>query len=591
MNGPATSQAVQKEAAAPTGSSNTVVDAEVAEILLRAAYLDGIRHLWFVSGSELTPLQEASAKSRALGFKSPELVTMIHEHVALSAAMGETMMTGGPSMTAAHADLGLLHYGGALHNALRGSYPVLITSGYPATTPQQRKVPVFWKQQRWDQGQIVRQYVKWDHKLSPLDDPSLVVSRAVQVMLGDPAGPAYLAIPAEVAPYRMHGELDMTTTDDLGRVLLGPGDVAQVKEMARRLLEAENPLIVTDRVGNDVEAVEVLARVSKTFGIPVVASRHRMNFPDDHPGAFSPWTVTEADVVIVLESDIPWIPALQRPGKAFIVAVGTDPAACEIPLYEFPAQVRLLARPAAFLRQLEEELSLERRSSHDAAISKRWAALEESKRKTEKATDEALRRDLAGPIITERMLSHAVGEVLDPEDLLTWELGPTEGCKRTIPRTLFDSGGSSLGWGVAAAAGAQKADPGRPAICITGDGSYSFGSPHALLWTQLHHELPVMTVICNNRGYRTGTVKLMNDYPGGYSDTNQDLTGGFFDPPPNYSAEAEAAGARGFKVTHKADLPGALREAKAALVTDRLPSVIDVWLPQHVTGRHPATEG
>ena len=571
-----------------TPATTSLSRMEMADGILAAAHASGARHLWFVSGSELTCFQEATAKAIATGTAAPALVTMIHEHVALSAAMGETMVTGRPSMTAAHADLGLLHYGGAIHNALRGGYPVLIMSGYPATTRDLRQVPVFWKQQRWDQGQIVRQYVKWDHKLAPYDDPTLITARALQVALGAPTGPAYLAVPAEVGPQEWTGMGNVVSIGHLGVPRLGGGHRDQVRTLAEKLLEAETPMVITDRVGNDPAAVELLSRICREFAIAVRTTRHRMNVSDDHPARYASWSLQTADVVLVLESHIPWIPAQEEPAPtAWIAVAGTDPAALEIPLYEFLADERITADPAQFLVQLEEELRTLRKDRHRHAAEQRWSQIEADMSSRIEHEAAALKRDMASSTITERVLSHAVGEILEPDDILTWELAPTEGCSRTKPGTLFDSGGSSLGWGGAAAAGALMTDRGRTAVCMTGDGSYSFGSPDALLWTQLYHDLPVLTVVCNNRGYRTGTVKLVRDYPEGYSAATGDLTGGTFDPPPDYSSQATAAGGVGRKVMSRSELVDALKEARRAVVSGRLPAVVDVWLAAHVTGEHP----
>lgn len=177
---------------------------------------------------------------------------------------------------------------------------------------------------------------------------------------------------------------------------------------------------------------------------------------------------------------------------------------------------------------------------------------------------------------------------MEPEDLLTAELGDTSGCPRTVPGTMFESGGSSLGWAVAAAAGALTADRDRTAVCLTDDGSYSFGSPDSLLWTQLQHDVPVLTVVFNNRGYRTGSQRLLAHYPDGYAARSGDLSGGLFDPPPQYAAEAVAAGGFGRKVVATSELMAALTAARRAVVDHRVPAVLDVWLPKHVTGDHPS---
>ena len=149
---------------------------EKSEVLMTAMKLAGIDRLWFVSGTELGFFQEAHVKNKVLGRPTPDIMTMTHENACLAAACGETVITGRPSATAAHVEVGLLNYGGAIHNASRGNYPVLMMSGYPpsaesGSVPGARNSFIQWYQQISDQGQIVRQYTKWDHKLASYDNP------------------------------------------------------------------------------------------------------------------------------------------------------------------------------------------------------------------------------------------------------------------------------------------------------------------------------------------------------------------------------------------------------------------------------------
>ncbi|MCA1646203.1 MAG: hypothetical protein LC797_12335, partial [Chloroflexi bacterium] len=177
---------------------------QAAEALMASMKLNGIDRLWFTSGTELAFLQEVPVKHRALGRPTPAIMTMTHENAALSAACGETMITGQPSATAAHVECGMINAGGSIHNADRGHYPVLMMSGYPpsaesGSVPGARDAGIQWYQQIRDQGELVRQYMRWDHKLASYDNPGTVITRAVLVMLSEPQGPAYLAIPREVA--------------------------------------------------------------------------------------------------------------------------------------------------------------------------------------------------------------------------------------------------------------------------------------------------------------------------------------------------------------------------------------------------------
>src|SRR6267142_2525711 len=139
---------------------------QAAEALMASMKLNGIDRLWFTSGTELAFFQEVPVKHQALGRPTPKIMTMTHENAALSAAMGETMITGKPSATAAHVECGMINAGGAIHNADRGHYPVLMTSGYPpsaesGSVPGARDAGIQWFQQIPDQGSLVRQYMRW----------------------------------------------------------------------------------------------------------------------------------------------------------------------------------------------------------------------------------------------------------------------------------------------------------------------------------------------------------------------------------------------------------------------------------------------
>lgn len=557
-----------------------VTPGERAGEILRVAANSGVERLWFVSGSELTSLQEAFARARALGDPTPELLTCTHEHVALSAALGDSMIHGRPSMTAGHADLGLLHQGGAIHNALWGDHPVLMLSGYPPTEPAARDSPVFWKQQRFDPGGIVRQYVKWDHRLAAGDDAGLITARALQMALSPRTGPVYLAMPEEVGrlPVRP-GPVDSARC--LGVPRLGAGDHAGITEIADRLLGADAAVILTDRIGNDHDAVAALDELATTFGIGVRASRHRMNLRDGHPCDTSGIGLDEFDVVVVLEHPVPWVPATERPSAgAWVAWVGTDPVESRIPLYEYPAALRLTADPGAFVRELIAELTRRAGPGDRARAATRAQRLAAARPQARPAPADPRGRPTPGQV------AEALGAALSPEDIVTWEVADTARLARTRPGTLFEKGGSSLGWSVAAAVGARIASGDTPTVALAGDGSYLFGSPDSCLWLQQQYDAPVLTVLLNNRGYRTGTSTLVRHYPQGHAAREPSIPGGHLHRTPDFAAHARSQGAFGERVTAAADLAAAIGRARTAVERDRVPAVLDIRVPGHLHDRY-----
>src|ERR1700733_14535023 len=162
---------------------------DVGDTIVSAMAHGGIDTLFFTSGTEIVWYQEAIAKAKAHGRPAPRLITMIHEHASLNAALGYAAVSGKPVATAAHADAGTFNYGGALHTAAHANLPVFITGGggptaYTGSVRGARdRGGHLWFQQPFDQNGIVRDYVKWEKRLEYADNPGLIVSRGLQVAL------------------------------------------------------------------------------------------------------------------------------------------------------------------------------------------------------------------------------------------------------------------------------------------------------------------------------------------------------------------------------------------------------------------------
>ena len=291
--------------------------------------LGGVEHLFFVSGSEIAFWQESVARAQEKGWPTPKLITVPHESVALNAALGSAMVRNQPAATAVHVDVGTLNYGGAIHTAWRGNYPVLITAGtgpraYPGTMAGARNVPVQWVQEPRDQGGIVRQYTKIDHRLEHQDNPGLIVSRLLQVAMSEPKGPVYLAVPRESAMLRLPGKTYFPTRDEMGIVRPAWPDPADARRAAEWLIEARNPGIYVGTAGRNPEAVAEIVRLAELLALPVMDSERfdRLNFPTTHALYGTGPAPKDADALLILEGIVPYLPPLgaPRPGAK----VGTD---------------------------------------------------------------------------------------------------------------------------------------------------------------------------------------------------------------------------------------------------------------------------
>ena len=559
---------------------------EVSDVLMGALARHGIRNLWFTSGTEIAFFQEAYVKGQALGRDVPRIRTAPHEHVALAAAAGETRVTRGPAAAAVHVDLGLMNMGGAIHNAYHGAYPVFMMSGLAPSAPVGsvrggRDAPIQWYQQLRDQGQIVRQYTKWDHCLASYDAPELIVARAIQVAMTPRRGPVYLALPREVALADAAAPLEARRAS-LPPAVPGGADEDSLREVARALIDAQAPVFSADLI--EPEAAPWLLELAELVGAPVLGEDNLFALPAEHPlarGDARAFPLPPAtDLVLAVESTVPWMPAADGRGPwPRVAAIGLDPTVSATPIYDFTAEWALIARPDLALRSLLELVKREataadrerfrvRRERLETAGRERFAALV--------ATAEAA--EAAGTLTREAALD-VVGRALDPEWVLFHELAETPLLRRSRPQTLFGAGGSGIGWAAAAAIGARVARPDLSVISVCGDGGWFFANPTACLWSARYHRAPVLFVILNNAGYRTGTVVISRHYPQGHAVSTRNFEGGWLSPTPDFAAEARALGCHGEQANDVTELREALKRALAAVTADGVPALVDVRLP------------
>jgi acetolactate synthase I/II/III large subunit len=558
------------------------------DAVVAAMALGGVDHLFFTSGSELAFYQESISKARHHNRPVPRLVTVTHEHVSLNAALGYAAVSGKCAATAAHVDCGTQHYGGAIHSAWRSGLPVMITAGgapsaYTGSMLGSREEGAhLWSQQVFDQGGILRQYTKWDKRLEYQDNPGLLVSRALQVARTEPMGPVYMSFPREIILLPMEGEAKFPTADQLGIPRPAAIDQDSAKEIAQKLIKAKNPVVVVSASGKYHASVPELVSLCELLGLAVVdgAARHFLSFPMNHPLYMNTMSLKDADVVLVLDATVPWMPGPNAPGpKAWIAAIDQDPIKARFPTYEFTADIRLNAHPLMAIRAIRAEAEkLLGASDRSAAAdrSKRWAEAGATRRK--KLGEEAMAKAKTTPA-DPLFVSHTIAQNIDDnaivldESLRSPRFPEFVNCSQ--PGSYIHNPGSSGGWGPGAALGAKIAAPDKDVVLVTGDGFWQFAVPNAALWSANHHRAPFLSIIHQNRSFSTGTSGTKHAFGEHYAH-EADYPGGYFDPPIDYAKEAEACGAHGENVRDLAELGPAIKRGLAQ-IRRGTPAVVAVW--------------
>ena len=566
---------------------------EWSDALMASMKLGGVDHLFFVSGSEIAFYQESAAKAREREWPSPRLVTMTHEGAALNAAIGSAMVSGQPAATAVHVDVGTLNYGAGIHTAWRGGYPVLMMAGagpraYPGSMTGGRDGGIQWVQEPRDQGEIVRQYTKHDHRLEHLDNPGLMVSRLLQVAMSDPQGPVYLTVPREVAMQSMPGSTSFPTRDQLGVARPSWPDPKDAKTAAEWLIKANNPCIYVAKSGRHPESVEALVRLAELLALPVMETQtDKMNFPTTHPLYGTGPSAKDADALLVIESPAAFVPGRGAPSAdAKIIWVDVDPVQSRYKTMEHRADMWLPVSVAGAAQAIYDAATGLLTKSDMSRIADRRSRLETLKQEKEQAAEDAAATASRRKPLHPRWVAYQLGQIMEENAILLDDaLSNTPFVqayhKRAQPGTYFKSGGSTGGWGSGAAFGAKMAKPNSDVILTSGDGYFMFGTPLAGLWAAGHHGAPFLTVVFVNGSYSTGTRGLKGTYPEGSAVRAENYDGGLFDPPPDFAKLAEAANGYGETVYDAEEVGPALRRGLEQ-VRNGTPALIAAKIPTAV---------
>jgi len=574
---------VKREIAVDTG----------AEGFIELLNVNKVDYIFMNPGTDTTPLQEAIAKFKANGRRTPQVILCTHETVAMAAAHGYFAVTGRPQVVLVHVDVGTQNIGGALHNAQRSRIGVVICAGrspsiFEAERQGGRTMGIMWWQEQRDQAGIVRNFTKWDYELRFNENAHHVVQRAFQMAGTEPCGPVYLTLPREVLVEKIKS-VKVLDTDRFTPATTPDADTTLLEKAAGLLAGAKSPLIITGYSGRNPLSVQPLVELAEMIGARVSASGSRMNFPTNHPLTISGFTMEylkQADVVLVIDHDIPYIPAMVKPGPgARIIHIDIDPIKKDMVMWGFPSDILLQADSAKAIPELVA-LVRGRVSNEQSSRAKTVLANAQKERMRFEAESRslALSRAEQTPVSAE-WFCHCLNEVIDADTLVVDESMSGGGAfsryvPRTKPGTRFTSGGSSLGFGLGASLGVKLAAPNKDVVCLVGDGCFIFGCPTPTFWASSVYHLPFLCVIFNNEGYNAVRSSLRATFgKDNFGEKEAFFAGLDIAPAPNYAMIAQACNCYGETVQTSAEAKPAIMRAMEQVRAGKA-AVLDVRIPK-----------
>ena len=459
------------------------------------------------------------------GNKKPEFLTCTHEECAVAMGHGYFKVAGKPMMTLCHGTVGLQHAAMAVYNAWCDRVPVIVVGGNDLDASKRPPgVPTFHSAQ--DINAIVRDYTKWDDTPVSLQHFAQSFVRAYKIAMTPPYGPVAISLDAGLQQEPIHNGEKLYIPR---YVATSPpaGDSGGVREAARLLANAQNPVIVVDRAARTPNGIKLLLELAEALQAPVVDQGSRMNFPKTHHLSRPASVIGQADVVIGLELSDYWatvnawidngehghgIQESRIKNGTKLISISAVELNTKANYQDFQrfqvTDVGMAADAEATLPALIDAVRSAIPASAKAAIEKRGETLRKAKAEgRERMLAAAAIGWDATPISTARLTAEVWAHVKD----LDWSMIGSDRQMSNWPSRMWpmerhyhhlgNSGGYGLGYNVSAAVGAALANRphGRFSVNFQPDGDFMY-TP-GVLWTAAHHQIPMLTVMHNNRGY------------------------------------------------------------------------------------------
>src|SRR5712672_4469668 len=542
------------------------------------------------------------------GNKMPEFLTCMHEESAVGMAHGYFKVAGKPLMTLCHGTVGLQHATMGIYNAWCDRVPVIVVGGNDmdaATRPP--GVPTFHSAQ--DINALVRDFTKWDDTPVSLQHFSQSFVRAYKIAMTPPYGPVMISLDAglQQEPMKNHGG-EKPYIPRYVPTAPPQGDSGAVKEAARLLAAAQNPVIVADRAARTQNGMKLLVQLAETLQARVIDQGGRMNFPRTHYLSAPPTAVGNADVIIGLELSDFWatvnsytdngehgigVNSTRIKPDTKLISINSSELLTKSNYQDFQrfqsVDVSMPADAEATLPALIEAVKAAIPADRKAAIEKRGDAARKAYAEQRERTKQtaALAWD-ASPISTARLVMETWGQIKD----LDWSLVASSGNVSNWPNRLWPmekhyhwlgaSGGYGVGYGAPASVGAALAnrDLGRFSVAIQSDGDLMFAP--GVLWTAAKHKIPLLAVMHNNRGYHQEVmhVQRMSNFRNRVANLGGDLGPigtSIENPDIEYHKLAESMGWWAKGPIKDPDQLGAVIKEAVAVVKSGQPALVNVW--------------
>jgi benzoylformate decarboxylase len=540
------------------------------QVFFETLLAHGVDRIFGNPGTTESPLLDS-----LLDYPQLKYIVHLHEGVAVGAANFYAQASGKTAFVNLHVAPGLGNGIGMIYSALKNNSPMVVTAGQQDTRIRLRD-PVLGH----DLAAMAAPVTKWSVQVESADELGPILQRAFKIANEAPAGPVFVALPINV----MEQETKVPAGRPAQVFTASRPDPAGIEAMSRLIIAAKNPTIVA---GDDVAragAGKALEKLVERIGASVwfEGLRGRNSFPTDHPAyrgtlAFDAPGVAkqfaENDLVLLVGGPF-FEEVWYGPGSPF-------PAGCKVlqieaaprrMAYNFAVDAGVIADLDASLEALWQATTgingAAARARQDAFGAQKQADDAAQKVRVEKAwsrTPTSMARVMA------ELKAASPANVIVVDETITANLDLFKTFTFSGAGDYYSGRGGGIGQGVAGALGVAVAEPKRPILCLSGDGSSMYSIQ--ALWTAAHHDLPIVFVILANREYRVlkhniDAYRARFDVKSNKPYMHMDLSG----PALGFVDLAKGMGVAGTHVTKAEDI----QKAVAAAFKSGKPHLIEI---------------
>jgi acetolactate synthase-1/2/3 large subunit len=456
--------------------------------------------------------------------KKPEFLTCTHEETAVAMAHGYQKVAGKPMACTVHAVVGLQHASMAVYNAFIDRVPLVLIVGN-TLDESKRRPGAEWHHSIQDGAWLTRDFTKWDDQPVSFQHFADSTVRAYQIATAVPTAPVVIVADSELQERLIEpNEEKQLYIPKLTPQVPPQGDSDGLRQIAKMLVAADNPVIFADHYARNANGMQLLVKLAELVQAPVVDLFGRLNMPNTHYLSQSrrkAALVNTADFILALELQDLWSinhdirdqleRATRTSGKPGlkVASIGSHEMLIKGNVQDANhygiADLALAGDGQASMPTLIEAVQQELTADRKAAIAARGQKLQAAYKNMR---DQILADASAGwddqPISTARV-NMELWDLIKNDD---WGFGGEGmGWERALWKLekpyqyCGGSGGGGVGWNLPGSIGAALAnrDQGRYTVAFQKDGDSMF-VPGAL-WTAAHHKIPLLSIVHNNGGW------------------------------------------------------------------------------------------